>query len=79
MIKIYAKNQGDEVSITIKVVGSGVDIVPEAASILTKLPEQLGAANPFLLKTVTDEVAKRADELGKGEPDEAEEVDVNAE
>ena len=79
MIKIYAKNKGDEVDLKIKVVGNGVDIVYEAASILTKLPEQLGAANPLPLKAVTDEVAKRADELGKGEPDEAEEVDDNAE
>lgn len=79
MIKIYAKNKGDEVDLRIKVIGNGVDIAHEAAGILTKLPEQLGAANPLLLKVVTDEVAKRLSEMSKVEQDEAEEVDDNAE
>ena len=79
MIKIYAKNKGDDTEITIKITGNGVDIVHEAASILTKLPEQLGAANPFLLIAVTDEVAKRSADMFGEAPDETEEVDVNAE
>ena len=77
MIKIYAKNRGDDVDLRIKAVGNGVDIVHEAVGILTKLPEQLGAANPLLLKIVTDEVAKKLGEMSK--QDEAEEVDDNAE
>ena len=77
MIKIYAKNKGDEVDLRIEVIGNGVDIVHEATGILTKLPEQLGAANPLLLKIVTDEVVKKLGEMSK--QDEAEEVDDNAE
>ena len=77
MIKIYAKNKGDEVDLRIKVIGNGVDIAHEAACILIKLPEQLGVANPLLLKIVTDEVAKKLGEMSK--QDEAEEVDDNAE
>ena len=77
MIKIYAKNRGDDVDLRIKVVGNGVDIVHEAVGILTKLPEQLGAANPLLLKIVLDEVAKKLGEMSK--QDEAEEVEDNAE
>ena len=77
MIKIYAKNRGDDVDLRIKVIGNVVDIVHEAVGILTKLPEQLGAANPLLLKIVTDEVAKKLGEISK--QDEAEEVDDNAE
>lgn len=77
MIKIYAKNRGDDVDLRIKVIGNGVDIAHEAVGILTKLPEQLGAANPLFLKIVTDEVAKKLGEMSK--QDEAEEVDDNAE
>ena len=79
MIKIYAKRKGDEVELTMKIVGNGADIVNEAASILTKLPEQIGAANPFLLQAVTEKIAeKMADETGDA-PDDSEEVDDNAE
>ena len=79
MIKIYAKNRGDDVDLRIKVIGNGVDIVHEAVGILTKLPEQLGAANPLLLKIVSDEVAKKLADMSGDAPDEAEEVDHNAE
>ena len=79
MIKIYAKNKGDEVDLRIKVIGNGVDIVHEAAGILTKLPEQLGAANPLLLKIVSDEVAKKLADMSGDVPDEDEEGDDNAE
>ena len=75
MIKIYAKNKGEEVDLRIKVIGNGVDIVREAAGILTKLPEQLGAANPLLLKAVTYKIAKAAEEIG-ADPDEGEEAEA---
>ena len=74
MIKIYAKNEGNEVNLKIKVIGRGSDIIHEAAGILTKLPEQLGAANPLLLKAVTDKIANVVDEIG-ADPDEVEEAD----
>lgn len=79
MIIIKAKNKGDEVDLRIKIIGNGVDIVHEAAGILTKLPEQLGAANPLLLKAVTDKVAEKASEMFGEDPDECEEADANAE
>ncbi len=79
MIKIYAKNKGEEVYLRIKVIGNGFDIVHEAAGILTKLPEQLGEANPLLLKAVTDKVAENASEMFGEDPDECEEADANAE
>lgn len=75
MIKIYAKNKGNEVDLKIKVIGRGSDIIFEAASILTKLPEQIGAANPVILKAVTDKVAEKAAEMFGEDPDEAEEAD----
>ena len=75
MIKIYAKNKGDEVELKIKVIGNAVDIIHEAASILTKLPEQLGAANPVILRAVTDKVAEKAAELSGDDQDEAAEAD----
>ena len=76
MIKIYAKNKGDEVNLKIKVIGNGFDIIHEAASILTKLPEQLGAANPVILKAVTDKVAEKAAELSGDGPEEEEEAEA---
>lgn len=79
MIKIYAKNKGDEVDLRIKVIGNGVDIAHEAIGILTKLPEQIGQANPLLLKVVTDGVAKELAKMSGVDPDESEEVDDNAE
>lgn len=79
MIIIKAKNKGDEVDLRIKIIGNGVDIVHEAAGILTKLPDQLGAANPLLLKAVTDKVAEKASEMFGEDPDECEEADANAE
>ena len=79
MIKIYAKNKVDKVDLRIKVIGNGVDIAHEAAGILTKLPEQFGAANPLLLKAVTDKVAEKAAEMFGEDPDECEEADANAE
>lgn len=75
MIKIYAKNNGNKVDLKIKVIGRGSDIILEAASILTKLPEQIGAANPVILKAVTDKVAEKAAEMFGEDPDEAEEAD----
>ena len=77
MIIIKAKNKGDEVDLRIKIIGNGVDIVHEAAGILTKLPEQLGAANPLLLKAVTDKVAEKAAEMFGEDPDEAEEAETD--
>lgn len=79
MIKIYAKNKGDKVDLRIKVIGNGVDIAHEAIGILTKLPEQIGQANPVLLKAVTDGVAKEFAKMSGVDPDESEEVDDNAE
>lgn len=79
MIKIYAKNKGDKVDLKIKVIGNGVDIAHEAIGILTKLPEQIGQANPRLLKAVTDGVAKEFAKMSGVDPDESEEVDDNAE
>lgn len=79
MIKIYAKNKGDKVDLRIKVIGNGVDIAHEAIGILTKLPEQIGQANPLLLKAVTDGVAKELAKMSGVDPDESEEVDDNAE
>lgn len=79
MIKIYAKNKGNKVDLKITVIGNGVDIVHEAAGILTKLPEQIGAANPLILKAVTDKVAEKASEVFGEDPDECEEADANAE
>lgn len=79
MIKIYAKNKGNKVDLKITVIGNGVDIVHEAAGILTKLPEQIGAANPLILKAVTDKVAEKASEMFGEDPDECEEADANAE
>lgn len=79
MIKIYAKNKDDKVDLRIKVIGNGVDIAHEAIGILTKLPEQIGQANPLLLKAVTDGVAKELAKMSGVDPDESEEVDDNAE
>lgn len=79
MIKIYAKNKGNKVDLKITVIGNGVDIVHEAAGILTKLPEQIGAANPLILKAVTDKVAEKASEMFGEDSDECEEADANAE
>lgn len=79
MIKIYAKNKGDKVDLRIKVIGNGVDIAHEAIGILTKLPEQIGQANPVLLTAVTDGVAKELAKMSGVDPDESEEVDDNAE
>lgn len=79
MIKIYAKNKGNKVDLKITVIGNGVDIVNEAAGILTKLPEQIGAANPLILMAVTDKVAEKASEMFGEDPDEGEEADANAE
>lgn len=79
MIKIYAKHKGNKVDLKITVFGNGVDIVHEAAGILTKLPEQIGAANPLILKAVTDKVAEKASEMFGEDPDECEEADANAE
>lgn len=79
MIKIYAKNKGDKVDLRIKVFGNGVDIAHEAIGIFTKLPEQIGQANPLLLKAVTDGVAKELAKMSGVDPDESEEVDDNAE
>lgn len=79
MIKIYAKSKGDKVDLRIKVIGNGVDIAHEAIGILTKLPEQIGQANPLLLKAVTDGVTKELAKLSGIDPDESEEVDDNAE
>lgn len=77
MIKIYAKNKGDKVDLRIKVIGNGVDIAHEAAGILTKLPEEIGRANPLLLKVVTDKVAEKAAEMFGEDSDEAEEAEPN--
>ena len=77
MIKIYAKNKGNEVNLKIKVIGRGSDIIHEAASILTKLPEQIGAANPVILTAVTDKVAEKAAEMFGEDPDEAEEAETD--
>ena len=79
MIKIYAKNKGDKVDLRIKVIGNGVDIAHEAIGILTKLPEQIGQANPVLFKAVTDGVVKELAKMSGVDPDESEEVDDNAE
>ena len=79
MIKIYAKNKGDTVDLRIKVTGNGVDIAHEAIGVLTKLPEQIGQANPVLLKAVTDGVAKEFAKMSGVDSDESEEVDDNAE
>lgn len=79
MIKIYAKNKGDKVDLRIKVIGNGVDITHEAIGILTKLPEQIGQANPLLLKVIADGVAKELAKMSGVDPDESEEADSNAE
>lgn len=75
MIKIYAKNKGNKVDLKISLIGNGDDIAHEAVGILTKLPEQLGAANPLLLKIVSDEVAKKLADMSADDPDESEEAD----
>ena len=74
MIKIYAKNKGNQVDLKIKVTGNGADVAHEAIGILTKLPEQLGQADPLLLKVVTEGVEKHFAKTSGADPDETEEA-----
>ena len=76
MIKIIAKRKDNEVIMKLKVTGPAADIVPEATSILFHMPQQLGEANPGLLKAVEEELAKKALEMF-GDPDEAEEAETD--
>ena len=55
MIDIRAKNDGDNVTLRIKITGKGQDIVEEFAAVMIELPAQLQDTDPKLFRAASEE------------------------